>query len=156
MLLGERKWPPGQNCGKWIDQKTPLAEQTRVLVINACLVASRLPSKILRGAVQHLGKSDSWGSYVWHLVSALLCISISTVRQVMKDGQRNGAMWTPYSRQAAADAESVSCSATHDQEAGSSAPGEDVAFTSLIPVVRFAIGSAAEGRSFRSFQRDVW
>ena len=143
-LVGEREWLPGRNCGRWIDQQTPLAEQACILITNACLVASRLPSKLLCAAVDHLGRKKSWGSYVWHLISSLFCISISTVRQVMKGVQRNSTMWNPCIRKPAG----AGLSAPDDSHTGSSTP-------QFLSTVRIAIANAAEGRSALAYERDV-
>ena len=85
-MVAEGDWLPGENCGRWVAQDSPLNEQACVFITNACMVASRLPKRILRAAVGHLhpGTARFQKSYAWHLVSSLLCISVRSVQRVLK------------------------------------------------------------------------
>jgi len=146
-VVGERDWLPGANCGQWVAQNTPIGEQASVFIVNACMVASRLPSQIVRAAVYHLhsGAKKVWGSYSEKLVASLLCINERTIRRVLKHVQKVPTMWNPCSRRSV--------------KAGSSAPEQACrpqdGTKGLSAAVRMAVAQAAEGRSAACYQRDV-
>ena len=145
-VVGEGDWLPGVNCGQWVARNTGIGEQASVFIANACMVASRLPSQILRAALGHLqGSTKRWGSYSRRLVSSLLCINEKSIRNVMKRVQTIPTMWNPCSRRSVRAGSSAREQACPPQDAGQG----------LAAAVRMAVAQAAEGRSAASYQRDV-
>ena len=149
MVVGEADWVPGVNCGRWVAKATPLNEQACVFITNACLVASRLPKKILCAAAHHLrpGTRRLQKSAAWHLVSSLLCIDPSSVQRVLKCVKRNPSMWSPCVRRRRSVKAGLSASelACPPQNSGAG----------LSAAVRMAVSQVAEGRTAASYEREV-
>lgn len=156
-LQGEHGWVPGRSCQGWVDTHHPLSEQGRVLVINACLVAGRLPQEVLRAAVKHMGKRKTWAPQAWQLVSGLLCISLSTVKSVMQAAKACKGIWSPcpLRKQAHVEPHVAEAGFSASVEAGLSADSLPLIEPAFLATVRMAVANAAEGRPHAAFERDI-
>ncbi len=184
-IRGERGWIPGLTCGRWIDTQNPLLEQGRVLVVNAVVTVSRVPRQLVNALLKHWppGYSQQKKSIAHTFVGRLLGLSPSLVQEVMKQATQNAMCWSPCPRrssmqtdvEAPISVEYEACaaglpaaagrsgssavvdgrtglSAAANGRAGLSAAATEDALRNL---VRLAIATAAEGRSWQAYIRDV-
>jgi hypothetical protein len=168
-LCGENGWTPGHTCGEWINTQHPLLEQGRVLVVNAVVAVSRIPSRLLKQFLAHVapgGHRDEKKSIAHTLVGKLLCLSPSLVQKIVQEASRDAHRWTPCPRRSQTHMDELALTAPLDQGcaslpassagcAGLPAINADADARALHNLVRLAISTASEGRSWQAYVRDA-
>ena len=173
-VCDEGDWRPGWATGLWINTRTPLQPQGRVLVVNAMVSASRIPHRLARAVVEFVspgieGCRQRGRSIVSTLVGGLLGISPSLAMQVFTAAKRGPcAFWTPCRPSVSRGGEEACpppgasgggelARAPREQacppSCNAAAGGPDSA--ALLNLVRLAISTASEGRSWQLYVRDA-
>ena len=165
-LMGDRSWIPGENCGEWVNRQNALEAQGRLLAVNACVVAARVPRKMLHDVLRVLNvpqaRASGENSIVTRFVSAILRLSTSLVKRVLSESRGREGMWSPARPRPGLPARSSAVEMAQEGDvangarAGFSAqPREALAASGLRNLVRLALVNAAEGRSWQGYVRDV-
>ena len=165
---------PGWATGIWINTRNPLQQQGRVLVANAMVSASRIPHALARAIVKFVspgieGCRQRGRSLVSTLVGGLLGISPILATQIFAVA-RGGpcALSTPCRPSVSSEGE-VACPppcasgggelAREPREQACPPSCNDAAggreSAALLNLVRLAISTASEGRSWQSYVRDA-
>jgi len=147
---GEREWLVGKDCGQWIGRRAALMEQGRVLAVNVCFNLKALPRRLVTAACQASSVKASSEPASFKFAAHLLGLSASFLRRVFTESQGTGNRWTPRPK-----GTPVTLLKEEEPTGTAAAPEPNVAERPFMNLVRLALANATEGRSWRSYVRDV-